>query len=496
MQLCIYLAILLIFPILGVLSRGEAVTAAESEPVSAVQVPFQKISLYLYRRQKGSRLHGLLSRLPGESTVRADLWTIDPSPGKENTEARFFVRKLRWLLIFLFLADLLAILFCLSAGQGDSLSADGTIERKGYGEADTEILLSASADGQELGEYEVNVSSRKYTEKELDTLSERAFEELSGKLPGENTSLSAVSHDLFMPAALEGYPFHISWESSRYALIDADGSVYTGDLQQGEKAEVELTAVATAQDRRYSRSFSVTVTPPPLSAEEKLQREILSALFEADTKGADNSSYRLPTEVAGRKLSWSEPKQENSSLLFCLVLLAGLANYALADRELHMRIEKSRRQMQLDYPQVLSRIILFVGAGLSVRSSFRKIADDYRRDLERGEKKRSIYEEILLMSRELSSGVSEADCYAHFARRCGSLSYSRFCSLLTQNLRKGNSALLAVLQTEAAEAFEERRNLARRMGEEAGTKLLFPMILMLLVTMIIIMIPAYQSFSM
>ena len=149
--------------------------------------------------------------------------------------------------------------------------------------------------------------------------------------------------------------------------------------------------------------------------------------------------------------------------------------------------------MQLDYPQVLSRLVLLIGAGMSVRSSFFRIGEDYRKERAEGRGRRFIYEEILLMCHEMESGVSELESYSHFAGRCRNHSYSRFCSLLSQNLRKGNAALLSVLQQEAAEAFEERKNLARQMGEEAGTKLLFPMILMLTITMIMIMIPAYTA---
>ncbi len=51
------------------------------------------------------------------------------------------------------------------------------------------------------------------------------------------------------------------------------------------------------------------------------------------------------------------------------------------------------------------------------------------------------------------------------------------------------------LENETKIAFEERKQQAKRLGEEAQTKLLFPMILMLTVVMIIIMIPAYMSFG-
>ena len=42
---------------------------------------------------------------------------------------------------------------------------------------------------------------------------------------------------------------------------------------------------------------------------------------------------------------------------------------------------------------------------------------------------------------------------------------------------------------------EERHQLARKLGEQAGTKLLVPMMLMFGVVLIILMAPALMSFS-
>ena len=51
-----------------------------------------------------------------------------------------------------------------------------------------------------------------------------------------------------------------------------------------------------------------------------------------------------------------------------------------------------------------------------------------------------------------------------------------------------------LLEKEALEAWDERKRKARVMGETAATKLLVPMIMMLVVVMAIIMIPAFLSF--
>ena len=54
---------------------------------------------------------------------------------------------------------------------------------------------------------------------------------------------------------------------------------------------------------------------------------------------------------------------------------------------------------------------------------------------------------------------------------------------------------MKLLELEAIDAFEERKNMAKKYGEEAGTKMLFPMIVMLMVVMGIIMLPAVMAFA-
>ena len=44
-------------------------------------------------------------------------------------------------------------------------------------------------------------------------------------------------------------------------------------------------------------------------------------------------------------------------------------------------------------------------------------------------------------------------------------------------------------------AWEQRKTMARRLGEEAGTKLLVPLFLMLGIVMVIIMVPAMMSMT-
>ena len=90
--------------------------------------------------------------------------------------------------------------------------------------------------------------------------------------------------------------------------------------------------------------------------------------------------------------------------------------------------------------------------------------------------------------------MPEAEAYERMGRRCGLSVYKTFATLLVQNLRKGNREILDMLERESQEAFENRKRRAKILGEQAGTKLLAPMMLMLVIVFVILLYPAGSSF--
>ena len=131
---------------------------------------------------------------------------------------------------------------------------------------------------------------------------------------------------------------------------------------------------------------------------------------------------------------------------------------------------------------------------MTMRNIVARLSENYSRKRENGVPQSVVYEELVKSNRELKLGKSEVSVYEDFGRRCTGQQYARLSTLLSQNLRKGNSELLRLLNEESMKAFEDRLDRARKAGEEAGTKLLLPMVLMLLIVMVIIMIPAYMTF--
>lgn len=93
----------------------------------------------------------------------------------------------------------------------------------------------------------------------------------------------------------------------------------------------------------------------------------------------------------------------------------------------------------------------------------------------------------------IKNGCLEGKAYVDFGKRCGTHSYVKLGNLLEQNIRKGTKGLRDILTAEVSEAFEERKVLAKKKGNEAGTKLLLPMGIMLVISMVIIIVPAFLS---
>lgn len=449
------------------------------------------------------------------SSVSADLRLLYPQTQVRIREAQYRIRKTAYVLLIVFAGDLLALAVgwmqmqeqeVMTAGAQeiageDPAAAHGQqpaeteerqyITRNPEGGADKEVTLLAPP----FGEYTFTVRAQRYTPEECADLSEEVGEVLRTVIPAENESLENISSDLFLPYRLENFPFSITWESSAYDLVDSDGTVFAGVLEGEETRDVLLTAVLSYEDFRTEIPFQIRVVPPKYTDEEVMNREITDALLQTEAASIFDGKMPLPAEVNGQKIVFLDHLRDSSMPILLLFLAAGGAWYLSADRQLHQKVQERSEQMQMDYPGLISRIVLLLGAGMSVRNMFYKLAQDYRRSLREGEEPRYIYEEILQLCNEFDSGIAEPEALSNFSRRCRSRQYTKLCSLLIRNRSKGSGVLLAELQEEAEYAFEARKSMARKLGEEAGTKLLLPMMLMLAVTLMMILLPAMFRFS-
>ena len=228
--------------------------------------------------------------------------------------------------------------------------------------------------------------------------------------------------------------------------------------------------------------------------EQKLQ--LLEYDIRMHQAESDNSQIVLPTSVNGEVISWHGEQERRWIWLAGLTVLT-LCAVAIGNRQDEEKERKRwERGMELDYAEIVSRLSLYMGAGISTRKAWERILENYQKTKRQNTKCRPAYEEMRTTLYEMQSGIPEALAYERFGTRCRIPCYLKLGTLLSQNLRKGTKGLAFMLQEESKEAFQDRKALAKKLGEECESKLLLPMFLMLLTVLIMVMYPAVVSFQM
>lgn len=95
--------------------------------------------------------------------------------------------------------------------------------------------------------------------------------------------------------------------------------------------------------------------------------------------------------------------------------------------------------------------------------------------------------------REMQDGTGQTEALRHLGQRNALPEYRKLSLLLIQNLRRGTRELCLILEREELIAFDMRKMQAQKSGEEASTKLLLPMMGMLVIVLVILMVPAMMT---
>ena len=306
--------------------------------------------------------------------------------------------------------------------------------------------------------------------------------------------MDQVKKDLNFPASMEDGAVKVSWLTVPYGVIGEDGSLKGSEDENGTLVEIQGTLTCGGMEAFYTAYANVF--PPDLPEQERLYQSVRREVELADADGSVTETLALPESVEGRKLTWSRSSRNPAPSLAALTVILAVGIYLEMDSSVHRRAEERKNQLMLDYPDLMWKMNMLLGAGLGMKGIFTRISEEYLREKKgsSGKRIRYVYEEVTYTCYEMQSGIPEAQAYERFGKRCQLPEYIRLGSVLSQNLKKGAKGLTTLMETEAEASLNDRRNHARKIGEQAGTKLLLPMVLMLSIVLVILMVPAFLSF--
>lgn len=388
---------------------------------------------------------------------------------------------------------------------GASKKEAETIRRNSYGEGSRTEEREITIGGDKVEEpLEITVGERQYTNDEMQKIFTQAIRKLDLLILGENKSLDEVRSDLELISKMPEEPIEIIWELDRYDVINRQGELQEDTIAEeaADNAGLEKEGILVnlkaflryTEDETKEALYetAVRIFPPLLTEEEEKVAKVLEKIRDEDNNKASEEIIKFPEEVEGEKVEYRRPVNSRGISILILGIAATGLTWCLIRRRGKKEDEKRKIQMVQDYPEIVNKLRLLLGAGMTIKNAWKKIVTDYEKKKEKcGE--RFAYEEMLITYREMQSGVTEAESYERFGRRCGIPSYLKLGAILSQNLRKGTRGVAEIMQMEAIQAFEERKALAKRRGEEASTKLLVPMFFMLGIVLVIVIVPAFLS---
>lgn len=415
---------------------------------------------------------------------------------KKKSLFRKWDRLLRQIFFLMLAVTSLAFLSEIVQKTGTENFETMQIKRNGYGEGQKEAALSMQVEGEKKQDIEIRVSPKIYSEKRLEKEFQKARKELAKVISGENKDLSHIKTDLDLVTALDDFPFSVSWELSRYDVMDSLGRLDQEKIREEDPENqgigMNITGVLHYEDKVYPCEMDLVI----FAGQEKTlstKERVLELVRLQDSATRQKAYLTLPPSLDGREIAWTE---EKDSKVIPILMLGMAISILLVGREIQKENnqKKTRKeQMMLDYPEIITEFTMLTGAGMTAKNVWKRIAEDYGITRGKTGRKREAYEEIWKTWQEMKSGIPEMECYERFARRCDLIPYMKMGALLSQNLKKGAKGISEMLRMEAVQALEDRKSRARQLGEEAGTRLLIPMLLMLIIVITIVVVPAFLS---
>ncbi len=412
-----------------------------------------------------------------------------------------FVQKHLYILLIILAAN--TVSFGLSMKKKE---ADYYIRRQDVDGQDKEYTFKIATD-EDVGGFTLKVPPKKLKPKEAEEKLGQAFNFLDENIKGDNASMEHVTKDINISLDYSEYPFDVEVRSSDYSLVDEDGVLRNdteqlkalgyseGDMLSG--IPVTLNVKLCYGELERDKDYSFTVFPREKSDFQQMVDKIQKMYERKEQESLYEEGFKLPAEYEGVSIIFPEGEGINPGMILLFgIIIAGLLLFREAENRKNAEV-KQRQQLLQAYPWFINEMVLLMGAGMQIRNIFSLLINDYEReDREKGDDYRlPLINELKHARHDFEIGMGEGRVYYELGRRLKLPCYIKVLTLLEQNVTKGSKGIAAILEQEEKNALEERMNLVRKAGEEAGTKLLGPMVLLLIIVMLMIMVPAFLSFA-
>lgn len=361
---------------------------------------------------------------------------------------------------------------------------NNVIERADYqGEVEEyDIYLN---DDDEETVYTLQVSPMIYSNDQFMEEVDRIAGELEKTISGENDDLNNIYSDMKLEHKDSTGVFSLEWYSDYPEYVTSYGRVSRDGLK--EDVEVTLRVEITYGDYCHSLEYIVILKADKGNDEESDIDAVEMILDEIEKEDRQTKIIELPREINGVSISLYDENQNNEMSVMVCALLVCILSVLMGRSRVKENIKKRDNMLRVIYPIFVNKLCLLLGTGMTLKRSMSQIVKE--------SKDSNIFiQELAYTLREIDSGLDEAGAYEQLGRRLGMPQYIRMMNHISQNLRLGTRDIRIMMEEEVRLSIGDRLEYAKKKGEEASSKLLFPMIILMAVVMVVIIFPAVMEF--
>lgn len=371
------------------------------------------------------------------------------------------------------------------------------LSRNLFGQGAKEVELSLKKDKQQK-KITYRLDEQKLSGKEEAEIYIRFFNKLEKIMMKNNTSLKQVQTSLDLPDTIKDYPFEITYELAEDGYIRLDGSLNEEEqakLKRGETHKTRIVATVRYKGYKNSKEYEIQIIPKKNLSKTDVFYKVQQYLKKEEKKNRYKRDVKIPSAYKNVEITQKEGNQSGIPgmvLLFIAVcILIPVHNYL----KLREEGEKCQEQAERDFPVIVHLLTLYMGAGLSFFSAVKRISQSYQKQKALDNSHRYAFEKLMRMEQQMHNGVSQKEACQDWGMQFRTDSYQKLSLILIQSFTKGAREAATLMETEEREAFHKRMDKAKKAGEEASTRLLFPMILLLCQVMLLVMYPALTRFQ-
>ena len=296
---------------------------------------------------------------------------------------------------------------------------------------------------------------------------------------------------------------------NNYIVKDKNGEIIAIQPPTGQELVIpmEIGIVYQGKEKKEPINFSTPKAKrAPLSREkEKSSKDAIENLEEEYKKiqremrffikniqeSRPKATYYLPLESEeGKKISWHVKKSRDEFLLVLLFPLICVFFYKSRYRELNEEEIRTKKVVQIELSEFITKIILLLDAGLVMSAVFEKIVRDYEWAIEKEDLPTNyFYQQLSQINHTIQEAKGNfSQELKEFAHRTRVPEFIRLTNIITDNYQMG-SELVEKLTMEGEMLWFTRKKIAIEQGKLAEIKLSLPLMLLILSLLIITIAP-------